>query len=151
VAELDTIATELARRQESYWSRVVGIKRDAAAAWVQFATGDTSGALASARAAADTEEITDKHPVTPAELLPARELLGDMLLAAGRYQEARQAYEATLLREAGRARSLYGAARAAQLAGDRAGAQAGYRKFLNLMSKADGQRPELAIARALAP
>jgi hypothetical protein len=151
VAELDTIAMELARRQESYWSRVVGIKRDAAAAWVQFAAGDTSGALASARAAADTEEITDKHPVTPAELLPARELLGDMLLAAGRYPEARQAYEATLLREAGRARSLYGAARAAQLAGDRAGAKAGYRKFLNLMSKADGRRPELAIARALAP
>jgi hypothetical protein len=151
VARLETIAMELARRQETYWSRVVGIKRDAAAAWVQFAAGDTSGALASARAAADTEEITDKHPVTPAELLPARELLGDMLLAAGRYPEAREAYEATLLREAGRARSLYGMARAAELAGDRATAQASYREFLKLMSKADGDRPELAIARARAP
>jgi len=151
VAELDTIAMDLAARRDTYWARVVGIKRDAAAAWIQFATGDTSRALATAQAASDTEEVTDKHPVTPAELLPARELLGDMLLAAGRYPEARDAYQATLLRESGRARSLFGAARAAQLAGDRATAKAGYREFLKLMSKADGHRPELAIARALAP
>ncbi|HEY5939725.1 MAG TPA: hypothetical protein VIT87_02810 [Gemmatimonadales bacterium] len=151
VAELDTIARDLTLRGDAYWARVVGIKRDAAAAWVQFATGDTSGALATARAAADTEEVTDKHPVTPAELLPARELLGDMLLEVGRYPEARAAYQATLLRETGRARSIFGAARAAELAGNRAAATEGYRQFLKLMSKADGGRPELAIARGFAP
>jgi hypothetical protein len=151
VAELDSLARELAARPDTYWARVVGIKRDAAAAWIQFATGDTSRALATAQAASDTEEVTDKHPVTPAELLPARELLGDMLLAVGRYPEARGAYQATLRREAGRARSLFGAARAAELAGDRAGAKAGYHEFLKLMNKADGHRPELAIARALVP
>jgi tetratricopeptide (TPR) repeat protein len=148
VAALDTIAAGLARKQEPYWSRVMGIKRDAAAAWVQFALGDTAGALALAQAAADSEEVTDKHPVTPAELLPARELWGDMLLASGRYAEARKAYEETLLREPRRARSLFGKARAAELAGDRAGAKAGYREFLKLMSKADGGRPELAAAKA---
>jgi hypothetical protein len=151
VAELETIAMDLAARRDTYWARVVGIKRDAATAWIQFATGDTMRALATAQAAAETEEVTDKHPVTPAELLPARELLGDMLLAAGLYPEARNAYQVTLLRESGRARSLFGAARAAQLAGDGATAKAGYREFLKLMSKADGRRPELAIARALAP
>ena len=151
VAELDTIARDLAARGDPYWARIVGIKRDVAAAWVQVVTGDTIGGLATARAAAETEEITDKHPVTPAELLPARELLGDMLLAAGRYPEARDAYRATLRREPGRARSLFGAARAAQLAGDRATAKTGYREFLKLMSKADGHRPELAIARTLTP
>jgi tetratricopeptide (TPR) repeat protein len=151
VAELGTIATDLAARRDTYWARVVGIKRDAAAAWVQFATGDTLGALAAARAAADSEEVTDKHPVTPAELLPARELLADMLLAARRYPEARAAYQATLQREAGRARSLFGAARAAELAGDRATAEAGYREFLKLMNEGDGHRPELAIAKTLAP
>ena len=150
VAKLDSIAMGLATQRETYWARVVGIKRDAAAAWVQFASGDTTGGLATARGAAETEEVTDKHPVTPAELLPARELLGDMLLAAGRYPEARQAYQATLLRERGRAQSLFGAARAAELAGDRAAAKAGYRQFLRLMSKADGNRPELAIAGGLA-
>ena len=149
VAALDGLAKALAARREVYWARVVGIKRDAAAAWLQFATGDSLGGLTTARAAADSEEVTDKHPVTPAELLPARELLGDMLLSAGRYSEARAAYRATLLREPGRARSLFGAARAAELAGDRAAAKAGYLEFLKLMSKADGHRPELAIARAL--
>lgn len=148
VAALDSIALGLAREQEAYWSRVVGIKRDAAAAWVQFGLGDTTGALVLARAAADSEEVTDKHPITPAELLPTRELLGDMLLASGRHAEARKAYQETLLREPGRARSLFGAARAAELAGARAGATTGYREFLKLMSEADGDRPEIARARA---
>jgi hypothetical protein len=148
VAILDTMAAGLADRRETYWSRVVGIKRDAAVAWVRFALGDTAGALALAQAAADTEEVTDKHPVTPAELLPARELEADMLLAARRYAEAHKAYRMTLAREPGRARSTYGAARAAALAGDRAAAASGYREFLKLMRKADGDRPELATARA---
>jgi tetratricopeptide (TPR) repeat protein len=148
VAELDAIARDLTRAGDAYWAGVVGIKRDAAAAWVYLATGDTSRALAMAQAAADTEEVTDKHPVTPAELLPARELLGDMLLASGRYPEAGAAYQATLRRETGRARSIFGAARAAELAGNRASAIAGYREFLKLMSQADGDRAEMAIARA---
>jgi tetratricopeptide (TPR) repeat protein len=147
VAALDSVAVHMAERKESYWSRVAAIKRDAARAWVMFAVGDTAGGLALARAAADTEEVTDKHPVTPAELLPARELEADMLLAGGRYGEAWEAYRATLAREPGRARSLFGAARAAELAGERAEAEAGYREFLVLMAKADGDRPELSRAR----
>ena len=147
VAALDTIASRLAARGESYWARVVAIKRDAAAAWTAFAAGDTTGGLALAAAAADTEAVTDKHPVTPAELLPARELQADMLLAAGRPAQARAAYRATLAREPGRARSTFGVARAAELAGDRAGAEAGYRAYLRLMAKADGERPEIVAAR----
>jgi tetratricopeptide (TPR) repeat protein len=101
-----------------------------------------------ARAAADTEDVTEKHPVTPGELLPARELEADLHLAAGRYAAARAAYLATLEREPGRGRSVFGAARAAELAGDRDAARAGYRQYLELMAKADGDRPELALARA---
>ncbi|HEX7336046.1 MAG TPA: bacterial transcriptional activator domain-containing protein [Gemmatimonadales bacterium] len=150
VAELDSIAAQIAEKKEPYWARVAAIKRDAARAWLMFAAGDTAGALALAREAADSEEVTDKHPVTPAELLPARELLGDMLLEAKQYKEAGEAYRATLVREPGRARSLFGSARAAELAGDRAKAKAAYREFLKLMSKADGGRPELATARKMA-
>ena len=146
VAALDSLAAGMAETKEPYWSRVAGIKRDAARAWVLFAEGDTAGGLALARVAADSEEVTDKHPVTPAELLPARELLADMLLQAGRYAEARKAYQATLVREPGRARSLFGAARAAELAGNESEAKAGYREFLKLMSKSDGNRPELEVA-----
>jgi hypothetical protein len=147
VAALDSLVTKMNAAKEPYWSRVAGIKRDAARAWVLFAEGDTAAGLALARAAADTEEVTDKHPVTPAELLPARELEADMLLEAGQHGKARKAYQATLAREPGRARSIFGSAVAAELAGDRAGAEAGYRKLLKLMSKADGVRPELTRAR----
>ncbi len=147
VKALDSIATALEGRGEPYWSRVVRIKRDAAEAWIRFASGDTVEALTLAKAAADSEEVTDKHPVTPAELLPARELEGDMLLLSGRYAEAGAAYKATLARERNRARSLFGAARSAELAGNRRAAAEGYREFLALMAKADGHRAELATAR----
>jgi len=148
IAALDAIAASLEASQETYWSRVVGIKRDAAGAWALFAAGDTAAALAQARAAADTEDVTDKHQVTPGELLPARELEADMLLAVGRHGEARDAYRATLAREPGRARSIFGAARAAELAGDTPAAAKGYREYLRLMAKADGRRTDLATARA---
>ncbi len=147
IRALDTIATALDAKGETYWARIVRIKRDAAESWVRLAAGDTTGALSLARAAADSEEVTDKHPVTPAELLPARELEGDMLLIARRYSEARAAYQATLARERNRARSLFGLARAAELAGDRRAAAAGYREFLQLMAKSDGDRQEVAVAR----
>ena len=148
VAALDAIARDLEKRQEPYWSRVATIKRDAAGAWLLFQSGDTAGGLALAAAAADTEDVTDKHLVTPAELLPARELQADMLLAAGRYAEARAAYRTTLAREPGRARSLFGAARSAQLDGDRRGASESYRHYAKAMEPGDGARPELSIAQA---
>jgi hypothetical protein len=147
VAALDTLSAQMAEKKEPYWSRVAGIKRDAARAWVLFAEGDTAGGVALAKTAADTEEVTDKHPVTPAELLPARELEGDMLLEAGRYPEARKAYRATLSREPRRARSMYGAARAAEQAGDSVAAKAAYRAFLELLGAGDGERPELGKAK----
>jgi predicted Zn-dependent protease len=150
LAALDSLAGVLESSQDPYWSRVVRIKRDAAGAWARLAAGDTAAALALAHEAAETEEVTDKHPVTPAELLPARELEGDMLLLTGRHDEARKAYQATLAREPGRARSIFGAARAAERSGDRDGAAAGYAEFLGLMANARPGRPEIATAKAFA-
>ncbi|MGH7671910.1 MAG: hypothetical protein ACREMC_03355, partial [Gemmatimonadales bacterium] len=143
------VAMEAALRgQPGYdWSRVMGIKRRAIEAWLALAAKDTAGALRLAQEAAHMEDVTEKHPVTPGELLPARELYADLLLATGRYGDARVAYEATLTREPGRARSLFGAAWAAERAGDRAGARERYREFLRLMERADGDRPELAQAK----
>ena len=133
---------------DAYWARVVGIKRQVVEAWIALAAGDTAAALSMARAAADLEDGTDKHPVTPAELLPARELEADLLLAAGRYAEAHRAYKATLAREPGRARSTFGAAQAAELMGDRSAALRGYQAYLALVGAGDGGRAEIAVAQA---
>ncbi len=147
VAALAGIGAALEGRPGYNWSRIVGIKQQVVTAWSLLAAGDTAGALREAKAAAEREDVTEKHPVTPGELLPARELEGDLLLAVGRYAAARAAYEATLRREPGRARSLFGAARAAELAGDVAAARTRYRAYLSQMQQSDGVRAELEIAR----
>ena len=130
-----------------YWAGQVRIQRFAASAWLARRTGDTAEALRLAAAAADLEDVTQKHPVTPGAVLPARELLGDLLLELGRPADAARAYAASLAQQPNRARSLFGAARAAELAGDVTVARARYREYLKLMEKSDGGRGELEIAR----
>ncbi len=149
VDALDRIEQTLTSRNDGYWARVAGIKRQALNAWLLLVSGDTTGALREARAAADQEDRTEKHPITPGELLPARELEADLHFTLGHFGPAREAYLATLTREPRRARAVFGAARAAELAGDRAAAAAGYRNYLELMDKSDsGRRSELAVAKA---
>ncbi|HWM29521.1 MAG TPA: tetratricopeptide repeat protein, partial [Woeseiaceae bacterium] len=97
-----------------------------------FAKGDEAGALESMQEAAQLEASTEKHPVTPGEVLPATELLGDLLMELGRYADARAAYEASLARSPNRFNSLSGAARAAERAGD-AAAAARYRRDVGVL------------------
>jgi tetratricopeptide (TPR) repeat protein len=149
-AELDALAAlrdELRAANDPYWSTVVEAQRLAAAAWATHASGDASSAVRIAAEAADLEETIQKHPVTPGPLLPARELLGDLLLELDRPTEALAAYETTLEREPRRARALYGAARAAELAGNHAVAAARYREILEVMAKGEPARAEIAAAQ----
>ncbi|MNE52707.1 Tetratricopeptide repeat protein [compost metagenome] len=99
------------------------------------------------RAATDAEEASDKHPVTPGNVLPARELLGEMLLLGGQPAEAQAEFERSLKRDPNRFRGVYGAARAAQDAGNLEQAAAHYRHLLNLAAAHDVERPELLQAR----
>src|SRR6267378_3464665 len=138
IAALAAIGADMRRRGDNDWATVVEVKRQVVTAWRELAAGDTAAALRDAKAAADVEDVTEKQPVTPAELLPARELEADMLLAVHRYAEAHVAYEQSLARAPNRARSLYGSARAAELAGDRAAARARYVQFLAQMHSGDG-------------
>src|SRR5437667_4894746 len=132
---------------QAYWAGQVAIQRLAAGAWLELATGDTAAAVLHAGQAADREDATQKHPVTPGPVLPARELEGDLLLLVGKPAAAARAYGAMLVLSPNRARSLFGLAHAAELTGDMATALAKYQEFLTLMAKADGARPEIAIAR----
>jgi tetratricopeptide (TPR) repeat protein len=93
------------------------------------------------RAAADRENATEKATVTPGPIIPARELLGEMLLAVNEPQPALQAFEASMQIEPNRFWGLYGAARAAELAGDRDKARTYYTQLLALAKHADSERP----------
>jgi tetratricopeptide (TPR) repeat protein len=125
VERLSQLKQKLADEKNAYWSEQVEIQRLAALGWIARAEGYNDDAIKQLSAAADLEDTTDKSPVTPGPMLPAREMLGDLLLEIGRPADALTAYEATLKGSPNRLNALTGAARAAQLAGDRAKA-AGY-------------------------
>ena len=115
VDSLDAIRQRLVKAGETYWSEQIGIQQQAAAAWLDFAGGRRDQALAGMRAAADREDATEKNAITPGPLAPARELLGEMLLEAGRPRDALAAFETTLKHEPNRKRTLAGAAQARKL------------------------------------
>jgi tetratricopeptide (TPR) repeat protein len=120
--------------------------RLAAAAWLAYAEGRKDEALALARSAAELDAKAGKHPVTPGAILPARELLGDMLLEMGRPAEALAEYEASLREAPGRFNCLYGAARSAEAAGKRELAAQMYGALV-AQCVAGSPRPELTQAR----
>jgi tetratricopeptide (TPR) repeat protein len=130
-ADIEKIAALQAREVELkdvYWAQQLGIQRQVALAWQAYAMGKKDEAIAQLKAAADEEDTTDKTAVTPGPLAPARELLGDMLLEAGRDKEALVAYEATMKK-------------------DKAKAATYYKKLLEIAADADTERPELRRAK----
>lgn len=147
IDSLKRIREKLASTKEDYWANQVDIQRQEVSAWLAFANGDSQGALAGMRAAAEQEDQTEKNVVTPGPLAPARELLGDLLLELKQPAEALKEFEATLTKEPNRFRALYGAAEAAKLAGDRQTAQTYFQKLLKVADRADKPgRKELAEA-----
>ena len=96
--------------------------------------------------AARLEESVDKNPVTPGSVLPARELLGEMLLLSGKPEEAIMTFETSLETAPNRFNSLYGAGLAAERKGDREAARSYYDTLIQISARADGDRPELAHA-----
>lgn len=128
------------------WASEIESMRLAAAAWVAYAEGKKDEALKLARSAAELDEKVGKHPVTPGAVLPARELLGEMLLESGRAADALVEYEASLREAPGRFNSLYGGARAAELAKKPDRARELYGKLVG-QCVAGSSRSELAEAR----
>lgn len=148
IAELARLREALKTMNQGYWENQVAIQLAVVEAWTQFAKGSTDEALKAMQAAAEAEGKTEKHPVTPGPIIPARELLGDMLMAAGKPGEALAAYEHSMAVEPNRFRGYAGAAQAAEAAGDRAKAEQYYRRLTELAAAGDGQRPVIEKARA---
>jgi tetratricopeptide (TPR) repeat protein len=134
--------------KDEYWAEQVDIERQVAVAWITFAEGNRSEAVRLMAAAADQEDRTDKAAISPGPIAPARELLGEMLLEAGNAKDAVTAFEATMKKEPNRFRGTFGAARAAEAAGDRARAATLYQQVVAIAKTADTDRPELLRARS---
>jgi hypothetical protein len=148
LARLDALRDALTQAKSAYWAQQSEIQRRAVAAWIALAEGKKEEAVTLMRSSADLEDSTEKHPVTPGAIKPARELLGDMLLEAGQPGEALKEFEASQRTDPDRFNGLYGAARAAELAGDREKARAHYARLVSLAAQADTERPELRQAKA---
>jgi tetratricopeptide (TPR) repeat protein len=148
IAKLAELRDKLRDAKDAYWSEQVDIQRQVATAWVLYAEGKRDDALTAMSAAADAEDKTEKHPVTPGVPKPARELYGVMLLESGKPGEALAAFEATLNKEPNRLGATAGAAKAAEKAGDSAKAQEYYQKVVAIAGDADKSRTEVGDARA---
>ena len=148
IAKLAEMRDKLRDAKDAYWSEQVDIQRQVATAWVLYAEGKRDEALAAMSAAADAEDRTEKHPVTPGVPKPARELYGVMLFESGNAKDALAAFEATLKKEPNRLGSYLGAAKAAEQAGESAKALEYYGKVVAIADAADSTRTELVDARA---
>ena len=147
VARLAELRETLRQAKDSYWAEQVDIQRQVATAWVLYAEGKYDDALKAMSAAADAEDKTEKHPVTPGVPTPARELLGAMLLDREMAREALAAFEATIKKEPNRFNAVAGAARAAERLGDNAKAKDYYQRLTSLANNAGTARPALVAAR----
>ena len=147
IAKLQSLKEKLDQVKDDYWAKQVEVQRLAASGILAHAKGDDKKAVELVRAAADLDATMDKHPATPAEVLPARELLADLLLELNDPAAALKEYEQSVSTERNRFRSILGIARAAKETGDTAKAREAYGKLVTLAS-ADADRPELGEAKA---
>jgi tetratricopeptide (TPR) repeat protein len=142
-AKLAELRDKLRAANDAYWSGQVDIQLQVANAWTLYAGGKHAEALEALAAAADAEDRTDKHPITPGPLAPARELYGVMLLDRGMAQEALVAFEATLKKEPNRLAAYVGAAKAAKVARMPIKVKQYTGKVSALTREADTKRPEV--------
>ena len=147
VDQLGRLRDTLAKANDAYWTGQVAIQEQAAGAWLALAEGRKGDAIAAMRQAADLEDRSGKHVAMENRLSPIRELLGELLLEANEPVQALKELETSLRNNPNRYRSLAGAAKAAERAGDRAQAKSYYEKLVALAAQADGGRPDLVAAK----
>jgi len=145
--QLKSIHDRLAENKDLYSAGQVQVQITTGEAWICYREGRNKEALDLMNQAADMEDRTEKHPVTPCEVIPARELLGDILLQMNKPAEALDAYEADLKRHPNRFNGLYGAALAAERSGNKTKAGVYYRQLLAVADTTNTMRTELVAAK----
>jgi tetratricopeptide (TPR) repeat protein len=148
IAQLQSLKDKLSAAKDTYWANQVEVQRLGAAGILAHVQGDDAKAVELVRAAADLEATMDKHPATPSSVLPARELLADLLLELNQPAAALTEYKEMLRTDPNRFRSILGEARAAKQSGDMAAAHDAYQELVALSKPTGPERPELAEAKA---
>ncbi len=148
VERLEALKATLTATKNAYWAGQTDFQIQTVNAWIALAEKRNELAVQLMRAAAEAEEASDKHPVTPGNVVPSRELLGEMHLALGQPAQALLEFERSLVRDPNRFRGIHGAARAAEASGNAGAAAKYYLKLLAMSAARDAERPELVQADA---
>jgi hypothetical protein len=148
IARLTELRAAMTAQKKDYWVEQANIQIGAIAAWVERAEGKNDDALRLMRETADLEDKTEKHIMMPGRVIPVREMLGELLLDLNQPTLALIAFEQSLQSDPNRFRNVYGAARAAELAGDRGKARTFYAHLLELVGPNMAGRREIRQAKA---
>ena len=146
LARLDQLTAAMSDPRQQYFAKQAAMQALIVKGWLAHADGRPNEAETMLRMAADDDDTLGKHPVSPASLVPAREILADFLFASARFADARREYEACLKLNPRRLNSLHGAGLSAETAGDREGALAHFRA-LSALAVPEATRPEVVYAR----
>lgn len=143
---LEELKAAMLAAKIGYWPSQADFQIKTIAAWTAYAEHRHEEGLRLMREAADMEEASDKHPVTPGNVVPSRQLLAEMLMEDGKPSDALVEFRRSLARDPNRYHTIAGAARAALAAGDKAAAQKYVDQLLSVAANADTRRSELAEA-----
>lgn len=131
-----------------YWINQIEIQKKVVKAWELYTQNEMEKSLEMMIVAADLEDATEKNPVTPGTLLPAREMLGDLYMELNRPKDALIQYELSLKKNPNRFNSIFGAGRSAELIGDKKKTEYYYNRLLNLNNSST--RQQIVHAKSLA-
>lgn len=148
LAIIEELRAGLGVATHSYFREQVYVHADALRSWIMLAEGDSDQALHYASAAADREDAVDKHPVTPGEVIPARELYAEMLFETGNPAGSLAQYRIVLAGSPNRLNAMLGAANAASRSGDAALAEKYYAEIREQTKSGSRQRAGLEQAWA---
>ena len=146
--KLNNCHQNLLSKNDTYMANQVNIMVNAANAWIHFYENKKEDAIALMTESANLESKTEKQSLTPGEVLPAQELLGDLLLKLGKHSEALEAYELNLKIRPNRFNGLYGAAVAAKQSGNKEKAKDYFNQLIELAKDSNSNRLELLEAKA---
>jgi hypothetical protein len=147
VARIKELRATMVTQKKDYWVRQADIQESALSAWIARAEGRNDDAVKLMRETADVEDKTEEHIMMPGRVIPVREMLGELLLDLNQPAMGLAAFEQSLVNDPNRLRSIYGAARTAELAGDREKANTFYKRLLAQVGTDAIQRAEIKHAQ----